>query len=255
MQGTRLHFLTLVMTQLEMSAEAFEEMAACASPRWSPRKRSSQPAKKRRASHQEDPPECLHRREARRALTREGAPRRRPRVSRDVDASARPGRGETHPSHSLPSGFRFSNGRADPQKARSPERSPLRSGVPSRADLAAGRSCSSSSASSRLRSSGFHRPVDSSRSAAADCPLGLNEGSVQIRRSSSFVNPSPSHWPIPPTAFRSEERNGVDGLKCLGIQGHRVGVNPDRVDGPDALQVVRKPTHGRRGARPTRGCR
>jgi hypothetical protein len=47
-QGTRLHFLTLVLTQLEQSAESFDEMAATKQPPSPPAKPGASQAKKRR---------------------------------------------------------------------------------------------------------------------------------------------------------------------------------------------------------------
>src|SRR5947209_5611291 len=47
-QGTRLHFLTLVLSQLEQSAEAFDELVASQPPPTPPRKAASETAKKRR---------------------------------------------------------------------------------------------------------------------------------------------------------------------------------------------------------------
>lgn len=47
-QGTRLHFLTLVLTQLEQSAEAFDEISAARKPSRSAPKAGAEPAKKRR---------------------------------------------------------------------------------------------------------------------------------------------------------------------------------------------------------------
>ncbi|HEY2158956.1 MAG TPA: hypothetical protein VGH33_25220 [Isosphaeraceae bacterium] len=47
-QGTRLHFLTLVLGQLEQSADAFDESAATPKPPTPPRQAAGEPAKKRR---------------------------------------------------------------------------------------------------------------------------------------------------------------------------------------------------------------
>jgi hypothetical protein len=47
-QGTRLHFLTLVLSQLEQSADAFDESATTKQPIPTPRQASGDPAKKRR---------------------------------------------------------------------------------------------------------------------------------------------------------------------------------------------------------------
>lgn len=47
-QGTRLHFLTLVLSQLEQSAETFDELAASRQPASPPAKPGASQAKKRR---------------------------------------------------------------------------------------------------------------------------------------------------------------------------------------------------------------